>query len=303
MVHNRINQAITQHDLSESFHDIVQQWYRPLAHNIALASSKQQDCFFLGVQGCQGSGKSTMAAFLKIILEDEYQLRVCVLSLDDFYLTLKARRELAKRIHPLLVTRGVPGTHDLPLAKKIFNELSLLGKGETLALPVFNKAVDDRVLSSFWPNTEGPVDVVIFEGWCVGIEAQDEGSLVSPVNRLEAEEDSHRIWRNYVNQQLKEDYARLFSRLNKLIVLAAPSFECVYQWRALQEKKLADRVKRENLTNTKLLDTDGLLRFISHYERLTLHCLKTLPEKADWLLPLNEHHQIVDLIENHATRN
>jgi len=75
----------------------------------------------LGISGTQGSGKSTLAALLQFLLQQN-GLRVVCLSLDDFYLTRKERRQLADTVHPLLMTRGVPVTHDISLAISIIQQ-------------------------------------------------------------------------------------------------------------------------------------------------------------------------------------
>lgn len=293
---DEITQGMAEQGLESAFISTVERWYAPLAQDIATLAKPHKGCFFLGIQGCQGSGKSTLTSFLKTLLEKQHGLKVAALSLDDFYLTKESRQQLAASVHPLLITRGVPGTHDLPLAERIFKQLAQLNKGETLALPMFEKARDDRAPVERWPLITGPVDLVIFEGWCVGASAQKPEELDVAVNSLEADEDPNCIWRKYVNKQLEEPYAELFSRLDKLLVLNAPSFDCVYAWRSLQEQKLAQKVREHQLQNTNILNANGLLRFISHYERLTRHCLDSLPHKADWLLPLDNEHQITDLI-------
>ena len=292
MVQKEINKALIRHGLDDKFHNTVKTVYEPLANEIAKASEKSS-CFFLGVQGCQGSGKSTLADFLQLLLQHEHGKNVAVLSLDDFYLTRQERIQLAETVHPLLVTRGVPGTHDTSLAMDIFAKLKNLQLNQNLALPGFNKATDDRAAEDEWKLIEGPVDIVIFEGWCIGAGPQQESELIKPINTLEEQEDKDGSWRQFVNAQLGGDYQQLFSTLDKLVVLNAPSFDCVYAWRSLQETKLAEKVKISRQTGTKLLSSSELRRFISHYERLTTHCIKTLPQKADWLLPLNSNHEVV----------
>jgi len=249
------------------------------------------------VQGTQGSGKSTLAAFLKLLLESEHALSTVSLSLDDFYLTLAERRQLATDKHPLLITRGVPGTHDVKLAMDTIQGVSRLEPGETFAIPRFDKSMDDRAARENWDEVSGPVSVIIFEGWCVGCDALPSETMNTPINSLEEQEDPEGVWREYANQQLAGDYHDLFALLEKLIVINAPSFECVHEWRVLQEQKLEQKLKAQGLNATdKMMNAQQLHRFISHYERITRHCLDTLPKKADWLLPLDAEHKILDLI-------
>lgn len=296
MTHEKLVALIRSQGLPPDFIQTVKRWYVPLAASIARCHKKSP--LIIGVQGSQGSGKSTLALFLKHLLGHEYMLHCVALSLDDFYLTLAERKELARSVHPLLITRGVPGTHDVTLAIDTINALTLANDTQACFVPRFDKALDDRVTRSDWEPVDSPVDVVILEGWCIGTEAQADSELRSPINDLERIEDPDASWRSYSNQKLKKDYAKLFGMLDKLIVLKAPSFESVYDWRWLQEQKLIEQWERENSdVNTQLLDENGVRRFISHYERLTRHSLANISGKADWLLTLNDQHLITNLVE------
>ena len=76
----------------------------------------------MGLSGCQGSGKSTLVKAIAHVLEDVHHVNAVVLSLDDFYLTKAERELLARTVHPLFATRGVPGTHDLDLLRQTLSE-------------------------------------------------------------------------------------------------------------------------------------------------------------------------------------
>lgn len=299
--------AISEHGLPENFSDTVSEWYEPLAADIVKQHQDSSSSLplLIGIQGCQGSGKSTCAEFLKLLFEHEYDLNSVVLSIDDFYLTRAERQQLAENIHPLLMTRGVPGTHDLQLAASVIEQLSVLKAGQTFSVPRFNKVTDDRFDESDWSVIDGPVDIIIFEGWCVGVSAQTHEELMEPINELECKEDPDMQWRKYVNQQLKGEYQTFFQKIDSMVTLVAPSFECVSQWRALQEQKLIDRIKKmpnqqpaDNSVRT--MSPKELKRFISHYERLTRHALITLPQFASWVFKLNNNHGIDSLQKNNG---
>ncbi len=199
------------------------------------------------------------------------------LSLDDFYLGREARAWLAGQVHPLLATRGPPGTHDVAVACGVLDALAAPGR---IALPAFDKATDERRPKLEWHSVQGPVDVVILEGWCVGALAQSDGDLVQAVNALEADEDPDAVWRTYVNRQLAGPYQALFGRLDALAFLQAPGFEVVAGWRAEQEAKLRDRTGR-GMTDAEIA------RFVQHYERLTRWLLAELPPRADMVVELD----------------
>jgi D-glycerate 3-kinase len=290
----KLDKLIATNGLPTAFRHTVNDWYLPLANAIAAECYEQP--LVVGVQGSQGSGKSTLAQFIKILLEENFSLRCVELSLDDFYLRHSERQTLAQTIHPLLQTRGVPGTHDVELAINTIDALCKLGADESMLVPRFNKAIDDRFPPEQWDKVTGSIDVILFEGWCVGCAAQDESELNPPINRLEQDEDSECLWRRYVNAALNTTYPLLFEKIQRLVVLQAPSFDCVYSWRWLQEQKLIASWQAKNPEQAaRLLDEASVRRFVSHFERLTRHCLNTLPAQADWVLTLNTEHEITRL--------
>jgi D-glycerate 3-kinase len=230
----------------------------------------------VGLCGAQGSGKSTVSAALVARFE-----RAVTFSIDDLYLGRAARLDLARRIHPLLATRGVPGTHDPMLGVEV---LSVLKDGKSTALPRFDKATDDRVPYEEWPIADAGCELVIFEGWCVGARPQHAEDLVEPINRLEAEEDPDGRWRRFANEALGGAYQRLFSQIDMLVLMAAPDWETILGWRIQQEHEL----RVANPDGAGVMDDDEVARFVSHYERLTRHILAEMPERADLVLRLNE---------------
>lgn len=232
----------------------------------------------IGINGAQGSGKSTLAERLRHALDD---LRVVVLSIDDFYLTRAEREALARSVHPLLITRGVPGTHDVALLSHVFDALQA---GASVQLPRFVKAQDDRAPEDPGDRVTGPVDVVLFEGWCVGTPPQAPDALLAPINRLETEEDRDGRWRRHVDEQLAGPYAHLFRRLDRLVFLQAPGFDVVHRWRLEQEAGNAAAAPGA----AHVMDAAALERFIAHYERLTRHALQVLPARADVVLELDD---------------
>jgi len=246
-------------------------------------AQKQTDTtLVIGISGAQGTGKSTLARKLKVLLRDKYS--VALLSLDDLYLNQNKRKTLAASIHPLFATRGVPTTHNVNLGIQTLKQLKG-GQGELL-LPRFDKQTDNPKLKQDWEGCETPVDIVLFEGWCLGFTPQSDDALLKPINELEADEDKQGIWRKQVNDSLTDEYQELFQMIDKMIYLKAPSFESVFSWRRKQEM---DTFKYHPRTSG--MDDHALRRFMAHYERLTRHGFATMPQAADVLLILGEQHQ------------
>jgi D-glycerate 3-kinase len=269
--------------LPKSVLQTVDAVYEPLATRVALYASSRPKPYVVGVCGPQGSGKSTMTAILAELLRAR-GLSVVVLALDDLYLTRSEREQLA-RIHPLLRTRGVPGTHDVRLGLKLLDALSRAGSA---ALPSFDKATDDRRAPNDWPRIETPVDIILFEGWFVGASPQQHSALALPINDLERDEDAEGLWRAFVNDSLRDEYQQLFDRIDLLVLLQPGKFDVVYRWRAEQERKLRERLEREDADASNLMDETALRRFIAHYERLTRHVMHEMPARADIVIELDD---------------
>jgi D-glycerate 3-kinase len=288
---------LQQERLPPEYAESAVRFFVPLARHIETLKSRMPRPILVGVNGAQGSGKSTLATFLKRVLEARYGLRVAVLSIDDLYLTQGERRHLAQSVHPLMATRGVPGTHDVDLGIKVIDRLMTAGPEDVTPVPRFDKSMDDRLPEGQWDSFESRADIVILEGWCVGARSEDKTDLDAPINRLEAEEDWQGIWRTYVNRQLETVYPALFSRIDCLVMLKVPDFDCVRRWRLLQEEKLKARVARTAPgAGDAVMDPRSLERFIMHYERLTRHILAEMPARADAVLDLGHDHQVI-----HAT--
>ena len=281
--------------LPESYTAAVFTYVAPLAERITGLREKLARPVVVGISGAQGSGKSTLALFLTNWLQREMRLATACLSIDDFYLRRADREKLSRTRHPLLATRGVPGTHDVKLGMRILKALTDAETRQPVALPAFDKATDDRLPESKWPQVEAPVDVVLLEGWCVGAKPQADAGLAAPINALEADEDTDAAWRGYVNERLRSDYAELFSRLDTLIMLRIPSFEKVLEWRRLQERKLRVPMQLQQTPTTAARGQSDaeLVRFIQHYERLTRYMLETMPDYADTVIDIDDEHRLV----------
>ena len=284
-----IDSYITREKLPPSYRKTVEQWFLPLAQTILQQVAQSRRTLIVGISGSQGCGKSTLAALLVLLLRELMGLRATNLSIDDFYHTHATRQQLARTVHPLLATRGVPGTHDVALAMQTLT--ALMQPGEVL-VPRFNKVMDDRMPQSEWHHLLAPLDVVVLEGWCLAIPAQPEAELLLPVNTLETQEDCDGRWRRFVNSQIKLDYAAFYALVDYLVMLKAPGFDKVYEWRQNQETRLAEKVMGGAGTGTKLMDRQQLQRFIQHYERLTRHGLEVLPAIADVVFELTDQQTI-----------
>lgn len=280
---------LQRHQLGTSYLEAALSWFMPLVDALAAHQKGAGRPVLIGLNGSQGSGKTTLSDFLCTALQEIHQLPALSLSLDDFYLPRQERAELARSVHPLLATRGVPGTHDMALLQHTLDRLLDPGSAPGLALPRFDKAMDDRVPQAQWQLVPDPPAVVLLEGWCLGASAQTPEALREPVNDLERSEDADGVWRSFVNEALAADFPALYDRVSQWVMLKAPSFECVYRWRQEQEQKLA--AARGGM-GERMLDDTALHRFIQHFERLTRHCLATIPSRVHHLYTLGPEREI-----------
>lgn len=211
-----------------------------------------------------------------------------MLSLDDLYLTRAERQRLARDVHLLLATRGPPGTHDVALGCRV---LDALKAGEDVVVPRFDKLADDRMEDAAWTRVQGRVDLVLFEGWCVGATPEEDAALATPLNALERDEDADGRWRRHCNEALRRDYPALWSRLDALWFLQPPGFGIVRTWRWQQEQAMVARDPARSGMDRAQLD-----HFIQHYERTSRHLLSTLPATADRVIRLDENRRPVQLL-------
>jgi D-glycerate 3-kinase len=287
---------LERNQLPLAYLDAAKQWFSPIVDHIIAEYNHNKTPKVIGVNGCQGSGKSTFADYLCTAVTEQLDIKTVALSLDDFYLTKSERNKLAKQVHPLLATRGVPGTHDVELAISCIKNL-LAGK-KTL-ITRFDKSIDDRVPQNQLQSIEEPVGLIVLEGWCLGALPQKTEALTNAINALEQEEDTDAVWRNYVNQALTNDYPALFNLADELIMLQAPSFDTVFNWRLEQEQKLVKRLEKEGQSNhSGIMNEQQIRRFISYFERVTENSLQEMPKRADHLFTLGLSREITSYSQN-----
>ena len=283
-----ISSQETKKDKFKNKDKMIKNFLIPASQWISKKINKKKT-LIIGLAGGQGSGKTTISSILSIILKKYFHLNVFVISIDDFYKTRKDRKILSKRKHPLLMTRGVPGTHDINLILSFFKRVKSK-KFKSLVVPKFNKAIDDRYKKSLWYKIKLKPDIVIFEGWCVGARAQSNKQLKKPTNSLEKVYDQGAIWRTHVNSQLKTKYKTLFNQLDGLLYLKAKNFNLLREWRLKQERKLW--IQTKNKKNLKIMSSGDVINFMQTYQRITQQMFKDALRSSSIIMNLNSNHQI-----------
>ena len=270
-------QSETLHSCSASLDSNGPQDYREVAALLAQIW-RRHNFRCIGIGGGQGAGKTTLSA-LVAAAGAFYGERVQVLSIDDFYFTKQERKRLAKEVHPLLATRGPPGTHDL---SRLLKTIKALLDGRSCVIPQFNKGSDDRE----GELTVSPgVDRVIVEGWCVGVTTPKHNPRQA-LNTLERTQDFDATWRNYILDQVHGTYAQLRACLDCLVYLEVPGMDAVRKWRLQQEE---ERPVNHRMT------AQEVAHFVEHYERVTKWMLADVPSTAALVLKLDSNHRVIDI--------
>ncbi|NEO51018.1 MAG: glycerate kinase [Moorea sp. SIO4A3] len=206
----------------------------PLA--MALVSYRKQlgRPLIQGILGGQGTGKTTLAAVLSVILHKLGE-RTLSLSIDDLYKTYKERQQLQEQDRRL-IWRGPPGTHDVELGLQLLDQLRSPSSTPEILVPRFDKSAFGGAGDRITPEVVESIDIVLFEGWFVGVRPIEpevfDGSLPEPIQTLEDREFARDM-----NQQLRL-YVPLWERLDRLMVLYPTDYRLSQQWRLQAEKQM-----------------------------------------------------------------
>lgn len=217
----------------------------------------------IAVVGAQGSGKTTLAR------EAAGRFGAAQISIDDVYLTRAEREALARGVHPLFLTRGPPGTHDLGLLQDLIDRLSTAGPDDETRIPDFDKRGDDRWPPDRWRRFRGRPSAILIDAWCLGALPEDAAALGAPLNALERERDPDGGWRRAVNDFVAGPYADFVARFDAVLFLQAPGFDVVLDWRCQQEADLLG-VAPDDLPQD---ERRRLAGFIEYFERITRRML------------------------------
>ena len=272
---------IEQEGLNDIFRRNVTGYFNAYAHRLARLAEASNRPIIVGLNGAQGSGKSTLSQYLGQMMPKKLGVDCHVLSIDDFYLSKAKRNRLAASVHPLLAIRGVPGTHDVP---RLLDALAgFIEAGvQSVTVPIFDKLKDDRTRKVHKIQKSAKPTVILLEGWCVGVPAQCQLALAVPASSFEFSNDNNGVWRSYVNERLGGDYVDVFKLLDRLSILKPPCFEAVYDWRLDQEIRLVAR-RRKDSTDASIrgMSVKQVGEFVENFRRLTCHAIDVLPDLAD----------------------
>jgi len=258
----------------------------PLAMQLASLKQQLDRPLIQGILGGQGTGKTTLAKILSLILR-HLGYRCVGLSLDDLYKTYEERQRLQQK-DPRLIWRGPPGTHDLELGKQLLDQLRQPNYQEPILIPRFDKSACRGAGDRTTPETVTDVDIVLFEGWFVGVRPINpgvfEGSTPAPVQT-----PVDRAFARDMNDQL-QGYLPLWERLDRLMILYPTDYRLSLLWRRQAEQQMRATGK-SGMTDSQVGEFVNYFWQALHPE-LFITPLTKDPSLVDLVIAINPDHSV-----------
>ena len=263
-------------------------WHLWLPLAMQLASLRQQlgRPLIQGILGGQGTGKTTLGAVLSLILR-HLGYRTLSLSLDDLYKTYAQRQRLQQQ-DPRLIWRGPPGTHDVELGLQLLDQLRQPNLEQPILVPRFDKSAWDGAGDRTTPEMVENIDIVLFEGWFVGVRPIDAAVFDAPMPAPIQTSDDRSFARD-MNDRLK-DYLPLWDRLDRLMLLYPVDYRLSQQWRRQAEQQMIATGK-SGMTDSQVDE------FVEYFWR-SLHpelFIIPLTRNTDWVnlvIEINPDHSV-----------
>jgi D-glycerate 3-kinase len=256
----------------------------PLAMQLAEIRTKLGRTLIQGILGGQGTGKSTLCAIVRIILR-HLGYSAIDLSLDDLYLTYAERQKL-QQSDPRLIWRGPPGTHDVNLGLEVLDRCLDNNCLESIVIPRFDKSAFNGSGDRTTPELINQVDILLFEGWFVGVRPIEDSAFDNPPLPIITTEDC--IWARDNCDRL-QNYLPLWDKLDRLIVLKPVDYRLSQQWRKEAEQKAIALGKAG-------MSDDEIDRFVEYFWKslhpeLYIPPLINNPDFTDLIIDIDAAHQ------------
>ena len=268
------------HIQPSSIKQILWDLWLPLAMQLASEQQQLGRTLIQGILGGQGTGKTTMSAFLTLIL-GHLGYRTLSLSLDDLYKTYSERLALRKQ-DPRFVWRGPPGTHDIELGLKVLDELRQPQRDRPIQVPRFDKSAWDGAGDRIAPEVLERADIVLFEGWFVGVRPINPQIFDTAPPPIVTEADI--AFARDLNIRL-QNYLPLWERLDRLIVLYPTDYRLSLEWRQQAEHQTI-AIRGAGMTDA---EVEEFVKYFwrSLHPELYIKPLINEPKQVDLVIEIN----------------
>ncbi len=271
--------GLQPHTISE----MLEKLWLPLAMKLAWHRQQISRPFIQGILGGQGTGKTTTCKAVCLILQN-LGYHSLSLSLDDLYKTYSDRLQLQQQ-DPRLIWRGPPGTHDVELGIAILDKIR--HQEFPVAVPRFDKSAHNGAGERTTPEIVSQVDILLFEGWFVGVRPIDPVAFENAPPPIVTAAD--KAFARDMNQKL-HDYLPLWQKLDSLILFYPQDYHLCLQWRQQAEKQ-AIAAGKAGMTDTQV---EQFVKYfwLSLHPELFIKPLATSPELVDLVVEINSDHTI-----------
>lgn len=264
----------------------------PLALKIAALKETLGRPIVQGILGVQGTGKTTLAEALQLIL-GHLGYTTLTFSVDDLYKPYAERQKLCQQ-DPRLLWRGPPGTHDVELGIQVLDQCRQPQRQAPIFVPRFDKSAYNGAGDRIKPETIKPPDIVLFEGWFVGVRPVAESVFNEPPPPIISAAD--RQFAKDCNDRLRA-YLPLWERLDSLFVLHPLDYRLSKQWRREAEQKMI-AAGRSGMSNAEI---DQFVEYFwrSLHPQLFIEPLLYRPDLVDLIININADHSFKSVFSPH----
>ena len=235
-VYSSVGDWFDHHGIKQDKSEILNllwSFWLPLAINLAETRQELGRTPILGILGVQSTGKTTLAGILSLLLQ-HLGYTTATISLDDLYKTYSERQKL-KEADSRLIWRGPPGTHDVNLGVKLIEQCLQENNQEQILIPRFDKSAHQGAGDRIEPEVIPAADIVLFEGWFIGVRPLAEGVFERQMYPILTPDDIQ--FAKDCNRRLHA-YLPLWNKLDRLVILYPEDYRLSKQWRKEAEQKM-----------------------------------------------------------------